>query len=47
MRYVAQGPDHNGNWWVLDKNKGRYGAVVKAGMTEADARDMARKLNAP
>lgn len=46
MRYFAQGPDENGNWWVLDKRKGRFGSVLKAGLTQAEAREMAAKLNA-
>jgi hypothetical protein len=45
MRYVAQGPDHNGKWWVLDKNKGRFGAVIQAGLTAEEAREFAAKLN--
>lgn len=47
MRYLAQGPDHNGHWWVLDKTKGRFGSVVQARLTEADARTMAAQLNRP
>lgn len=45
MRYLAQGPDHNGKWWVLDKKKGRFGTVVKAGLDVQEARELADQLN--
>lgn len=45
IRYVAQGPDHNGKWWVLDKKKGRYGTVFKAGIDETEAREIAGRMN--
>ncbi len=47
FRYVAQGPDHNGKWWVLDKTKGRFGSVIQSHMAEAEARAMATQLNRP
>jgi hypothetical protein len=46
MSYIAQGPDTiRGRWYVVATHKGRWGSIVQADMSEAEARALAAEKN--